>query len=110
MTFVDSFLQELHGGKCPSCGTQVVVQVEDRRQPEAWEVAETLPEIRAVAIEDLYLSVRAKRSLEQAGVTTIGELLDFTEAKIRQSVVFGESVVKEVRELLARKGLAMRSS
>jgi rRNA maturation protein Nop10 len=110
MTFVDYFLEKSHGGKCPDCGTQVVIRVPERFQPEVWERAKSLPEIRAVVIEDLYLSVRTKRSLEQVGITTVGDLLDSTEARIRDGVSVSDSVIAEIERLLASKRLSLAGS
>jgi hypothetical protein len=110
MTFVDYFLEALHGGKCPDCWTQVVIQVLARLQPELWERATTLPEIRAVVIEELDLSVRTRRSLEQIGITTVGDLLNSTEARIRQAVPVSDPVIAEIERLLASKGLSLASS
>ena len=107
MTFVDYFLEKLHGGKCPTCGTQVVVRVPERFHPELWERATTLAEIRAVVIEELDLSVRTRRSLEQVGITTVGDLLDSTEARIRQGPPVADSVIAEINRLLASKGLSL---
>jgi hypothetical protein len=110
MTFADYFLEKLNGGKCPACGTQVVIQVPECFQPEVWERATTLPAIRAVSIEELDLSVRTKRSLEQVGITTVGDLLDSTEARIREGVRVSDSVIAEIERLLASKGLSLASS
>lgn len=110
MTFVDGFLEALNGGKCPACGTQVVIKVEDKFQPELWENATTLPEIQAVAINDLDLSVRTRCSLEQVGITTVGQLLNSTEAHIRTGLVISDSVIDEIRQLLSSKGLSIPTS
>jgi hypothetical protein len=66
MTFVDYFLEKLNGGKCPVCGTQVVFQVPERFQPELWERATKLSEIRAIVIEELDLSVRTGARLSKS--------------------------------------------
>lgn len=110
MTFVDYFLDKLNGGKCPRCGTQVVFQVPERFQPELWERARTETEIRAIAIEELDLSVRTKRSLEKVGINTVGELLDSTEAQIRRGLAVSDSVIAEVKRLLASKDLSLAGS
>jgi hypothetical protein len=106
MTFVDQFLTELHGGKCPDCGTQVVKQVEGGWQPEVWERATGLADIRAVRIDALDLSVRTKNSLEQLGIVSIGDLLDCGAGRIRRGLAVAEPVLREVRQLLAEKSLS----
>jgi hypothetical protein len=110
MTFVDCFLEKLNGGQCPDCGTQVVIQVPERLQPELWARATTEAEIRALVIEELGLSVRTTQSLEQVGITTVGELLDSTEAQIRQGLAVSDSVIAEVGRLLSSKGLSLAGS
>ena len=107
MTFVDYFLEKLSGGKCPDCGTQVVIRVAESFRPELWERATTESEIRSVVIEQLDLSVRTRRSLEQAGIATVGELLDSTEAQIRRGLAVSDSVIAEIERLLATKGLSL---
>jgi DNA-directed RNA polymerase subunit RPC12/RpoP len=107
MTFVDSFLEELHGGNCPACGTKVVVRVPEQFQPEKWDEATTLPEIRAIRIDELELSVRTRNSLAALEIETVGDLLNLTEARIRQRFAVSDSVIAEVRQLLASKGLAV---
>lgn len=107
MTFVDLFLQKVHSGKCPDCGTQVVMQVEERFQPQLWEKTTNLSELRQIAINYLTLSVRTSHSLEQVEILTIGQLLDSTEAKIRQCLAVSDSVIDEIRRLLASKGLSI---
>src|SRR5262249_7498028 len=110
MTFVDRSLEKLDGGKCPACGTQVVIQAPASFQPEVWEGATTLTAIRAVLIEELDLSVRTKRSLRQVGMTTVGDLLDSTEARIRRGLSVSDSVIAEIERLLAGKGLSLAGS
>jgi hypothetical protein len=107
MTFVDHFLTELNGGKCDGCGTQVVKQVEGGWQPEVWERATSLADIRAVLIDALDLSVRTKNSLAQLGVVSVGDLLDFGAGRIRRELAVAEPVLREVRELLAEKSLPL---
>jgi predicted RNA-binding Zn-ribbon protein involved in translation (DUF1610 family) len=107
MTFMDLFLQEDHGGLCPACGSQVVITVEDGRQPEEWVRAQTLSEIRTVLIKDLYLSVRAICSLEHLAIANVGQLLDRSQATIPEKLGLADSVVGELRRLLASKGLSL---
>jgi len=108
MTFVGDFLEKLHSGKCPACGTQVVIRVSDPFQPEIWEQATTLPEIRTIAMEKLDLSVRTRISLRKLNITTIGDLLDSSEATFQQGLAVPDSVIDEIRRLLATKGLSIK--
>src|SRR5262249_38671066 len=99
-----------HGGKCPACGTQVVIRVPERLQTDVWERAATPAEIRAVVIEELDLSVRTRRSLEQLGIVTVGDLLDSTETRIRQGLAVSDPVIVELGRPLASKGLSLATS
>jgi hypothetical protein len=107
MTMVDGFLTALHAGKCPACGTQVVKEVEVSRHPEVWDKATGLTEIRALRIDALCLSIRTEYSLEQLGVITVGDLLDGGAGRIRRGLPVAEPVLRELRELLAEKGLSL---
>jgi Bacterial RNA polymerase, alpha chain C terminal domain len=108
MTFVDYFLEKCFGGKCRVGGTQVVSQVPLDQQPPGWEETSDLIELRAVLLVDLNLSVRTTLSLDKLGIATVGDLLDTTEANIRNQVIMPEHVIEEIRRLLESKGLALR--
>lgn len=107
MTFMDSFLEKIHGGNCPECGIRVVIRLPLLSLPELWEQANTHHEIRAIEIENLGFSVRTTNSLAQLGITTVGELLDGTKAQIRNGVLISDSVIAEVERLLATKDLSL---
>lgn len=107
MTFVDSFLERATQGKCPKCGTQVVIQVEEHLQTHLWEQATIQAEISAIEIGKLNLSVRTRRTLAKLNIKTIGELLSASESRIRTGVPISEPVTDEIRQLLASKGLKL---
>jgi hypothetical protein len=107
MTFMDHFLTELNGGKCPGCGTPVVNQVEGGWQPQVWERTTALADIRAARIDALDLSIRTKNSLEQLGIVRIGDLLDCGAGRIRRGLAVAEPVLREVRELLGEESLSL---
>jgi len=62
-------------------------------------------ETRAKPLEQIEFSVRAKRVLEQLGVSTIGELADKTEAELMEIKNFGQTSMSEMRQKLAEFGL-----
>ena len=110
MTFVDYLLEKTSGGKCPKCGTQLVYQVLDRFQPEVWDNATTLSEIRNLKIDQLDLSVKTRNLLAKVGVTTVGELLVCTEAQLRSETNVSDRIIAEIEQLLADKGLKLSNS
>jgi len=59
-------------------------------------------------IDELELSVRARRCIDSAGVATIGELVAKDKDELLASRNFGRASLKEVREKLALHNLALR--
>lgn len=60
------------------------------------------------SIEDLELSQRPSNCLRRAGITTIGELCELTEAQLRQIRNMGAKSVKEVKEALEKMGYQLK--
>lgn len=63
---------------------------------------------RAIRVDQIELSVRAKRVLEEIGVATLGELADHTEVELMGRKNFGQTSLAELRELLVEHGLTFR--
>jgi len=63
-----------------------------------------------VPISDFELSVRSRSCLERAGIRTLGDLTRVTEAELLASKNFGETSLKEVRDVMAAKGLTIGQS
>jgi len=59
-------------------------------------------------VDELELSVRARRCVENAGVATIGELVSKDKDELLAARNFGRASLNEVREKLALHGLALR--
>jgi hypothetical protein len=59
-------------------------------------------------IADLELSVRASNALESAGIANVGDLCKRTADELLQVRYFGETVLREVRDKLAKAGLRLR--
>ena len=57
-------------------------------------------------VDDLELSVRSANCLKNAGITTIGELLQKTEAEMLKTKNFGRKSLNEIKEILAEAGLS----
>lgn len=63
---------------------------------------------RIVPIEALDLSIRARRCMENLEITTVGDLLDRTEADLLGSKNFGQTSLNEIRRRLETMGLSLR--
>lgn len=66
------------------------------------------PEILNKQIEDLELSVRARRALERLGVKTVIDLINKTEAELLGCKNFGVTSLNEIKERLEGLGLTLR--
>jgi len=56
-------------------------------------------------IADFELSARSRNCLDRMNITTLGDLVRISEAELLASKNFGETSLKEVREILASRGL-----
>ena len=63
-----------------------------------------------VSIEDLDFSVRSSNCLKRAGITTIAELTEKSEAEMMKVRNLGKKSLKEVKEKLASMGLSFKDS
>jgi len=61
------------------------------------------------SVEDLQLSVRARKCLQKLNVCTIGELIQKTEAELLGCKNFGVTSLNEIKRSLANFGLALRT-
>jgi DNA-directed RNA polymerase subunit alpha len=59
------------------------------------------------SVEELELSVRANNCLLNANITTIGELVQRTEAELMKTKNFGKKSLQEIKDELARIGLSL---
>lgn len=66
---------------------------------------ENLNEILSRSVEDLELSVRSANCLKNAGITTIGELVQRTEADMLKTKNFGRKSLSELKDILSEYGL-----
>lgn len=66
------------------------------------------PEILNKTMDDLELSVRARRALDRLGVQTILELINKTEAELLGCKNFGVTSLNEIKERLEGLGLSLR--
>ncbi|MFM8704872.1 MAG: DNA-directed RNA polymerase subunit alpha C-terminal domain-containing protein [Planctomycetia bacterium] len=65
-------------------------------------------EIYSASINDLNLSVRARKCMTKLGINTIGELVRRTGEDLMECKNFGVTSLNEVREKLSERGLRLR--
>lgn len=63
-----------------------------------------------ISIEDLDFSVRSSNCLKRAGITTVAELTEKSEAEMMKVRNLGKKSLKEVKEKLASMGLSFKDS
>jgi len=78
-------------------------------KPEA-QVDEALRQKLSMSIQDLQLSVRATNCLESANITTVGELVQKSEADLLKVRSFGKTSMREVKRKLSEMNLTMGMS
>ena len=59
------------------------------------------------SVEELELSVRSYNCLKNAGIQTIGELVQKSESEMLRTKNFGRKSLNEIKEILANMGLAL---
>src|ERR1700722_3898889 len=59
------------------------------------------------SVEELELSVRSYNCLKNAGIQTIGELVQKTESEMLRTKNFGRKSLNEIKEILAGMGIAL---
>jgi DNA-directed RNA polymerase subunit alpha len=59
------------------------------------------------SVEELELSVRSYNCLKNAGIQTIGELVQKTESEMLRTKNFGRKSLNEIKEILGSMGLAL---
>ena len=69
-----------------------------------------LNQILRIPITDFELSVRARNCLNRMSITTIGDLVNRTEQELLSYKNFGETSLKEIKEILTSKGLRLGMS
>lgn len=75
-------------------------EVDEEVQPEIEDEKSNVNEILLRTVEDLELSVRSANCLKNAGINTIGELVQRTEAEMLKTKNFGRKSLTEIKEIL----------
>jgi len=69
--------------------------------------AENVNSLLGKSVEELELSVRANNCLRNASITSIGELIQKTEAELMKTKNFGKKSLQEIKDELNRIGLSL---
>ena len=91
------------GQFAPPPSEEEVVPAAEEHEPTADE-----QEIYALPLEELNLSVRARKCTTKLGIMTIGELVRRTAEDLMECKNFGVTSLNEVREKLSERGLKLR--
>ncbi|MEN6509444.1 MAG: DNA-directed RNA polymerase subunit alpha [Smithella sp.] len=80
-------------------------EIEEEIVPEKEDEKANVNEILTRSVEDLELSVRSANCLKNAGINTIGELVQKTEADMLKTKNFGRKSLSEIKDILNEYGL-----
>jgi len=80
-------------------------EVEEEVEPVVEDEKGDINKILSRSVEDLELSVRSVNCLKNAGINTIGELVQKTEAEMLKTKNFGRKSLSEIKDILSEYGL-----
>ena len=80
-------------------------EIDEEIKPEAEEVTGNINEVLLRHVEDLELSVRSANCLKNAGINSIGELVQKTEGEMLRTKNFGRKSLTEIKDILTEYGL-----
>ena len=80
-------------------------EVDEEIPPVAEEEIGNIDEVLLRHVEDLELSVRSANCLKNAGINSIGELVQKTEAEMLKTKNFGRKSLSEIKDILTEYGL-----
>ncbi|MDR1613239.1 MAG: tetratricopeptide repeat protein [Planctomycetota bacterium] len=75
--------------------------------PEETKQSERLEAILRVPVSDFELSVRSRNCLSSMNILCLGDLIKRTESEMLAYKNFGETSLREIKEMLAAKGLRL---
>jgi DNA-directed RNA polymerase subunit alpha len=75
-------------------------EVDEEILPELIDEIGNVNDVLTRSVEDLELSVRSANCLKNAGINTIGELVQRTEAEMLKTKNFGRKSLSEIKEIL----------
>jgi DNA-directed RNA polymerase subunit alpha len=92
-------------------GLSLGMALEDKSaalQSQAVSIEGINEELMGKLVEDMELSVRARRALARLNILTLGELINKTEAELLGCKNFGVTSLNEIKERLTSYGLGLR--
>ncbi|HPD57271.1 MAG TPA: DNA-directed RNA polymerase subunit alpha [Smithellaceae bacterium] len=81
-------------------------EIEEEAEPIIEDEKGDINKILLRSVEDLELSVRSANCLKNAGINTIGELVQKTEAEMLKTKNFGRKSLSEIKDILNEYGLS----
>jgi DNA-directed RNA polymerase subunit alpha len=81
-------------------------EVDEEVLPEIADEKGNINEVLLRTVEDLELSVRSANCLKNAGINTIGELVQRTEAEMLKTKNFGRKSLSEIKDILNEYNLS----
>jgi DNA-directed RNA polymerase subunit alpha len=88
----------------------IFINFEEEPEQEEEEISDELEKMQenlSRSVEELELSVRASNCLKNAGIKTIGELVQKTESEMLKTKNFGRKSLNEIKEMLSGMGLSL---
>lgn len=85
-------------------------KIEGGALPAAPKPVEVSPEVLNQHIDGLDLSVRSRKCMERLGITTIGALINRTEAELLSAKNFGQTSLNEIKQRLEERGLRLKDT
>ncbi len=88
----------------------IFINFEEEPEQEEEEISDELEKMQENlfrSVEELELSVRASNCLKNAGIKTIGELVQKSESEMLKTKNFGRKSLNEIKEMLSGMGLAL---
>jgi DNA-directed RNA polymerase subunit alpha len=75
--------------------------------PEETKQSERLEAVLRVPVSDFELSVRSRNCLQNMNIQTLGDLVKKTESELLSYKNFGETSLREIKEMLSSRGLRL---
>jgi DNA-directed RNA polymerase subunit alpha len=85
-------------------------EIEEEIEPEKEDEKGDINKVLLRSVEDLELSVRSANCLKNAGINTIGELVQRTEAEMLKTKNFGRKSLSEIKDILNEYNLTFGMS
>jgi DNA-directed RNA polymerase subunit alpha len=93
-------------------GLHLGMMLEDKQLAPEPVVEQTTPEDRGMlnkSVDDMQLSVRARKCLQKLNIRTLGELTRTTDAELLGCKNFGVTSLNEIKRILSGFGLSLRT-